>query len=120
MARILIVDSYPFVRELLSEELVCEGNMVVALGKPELIHELIGSFNPDVVVLDLFLDGKIRWSVLERIKKQNPFVPVLIFTGSLLHGDPRLSLAQGFVTKSFAFAEIKQNISAILNKVAFA
>ena len=46
MKKILIVDGFPFVRELLAEELTAAGNVVMAIGQPELIGSLINRFAP--------------------------------------------------------------------------
>ena len=37
MAKILAIDEYPSIRDLLSEELTEEGNVVVSTGDPNLI-----------------------------------------------------------------------------------
>ena len=113
MKKILIVDRYPSVRELLAEDLAAEGNTVVPIGNPELIHSLIYSFAPNLIILDPFIDGKWQWNLLEKIKKQNPALPVLIFSADHPQGDRWRPLADGWVRKSFIFDELKEKINRI-------
>jgi DNA-binding NtrC family response regulator len=116
MAKILIVDEYPSIRELLAEDLAAEGNVVVPLGKPELIKEVLFTFDPDLIILDLFVAGKMRWNLLKEVKKENPALPVLVFTNFYPEGDPRISQAEGWVIKNSLFDKLKQKIVAILEK----
>jgi hypothetical protein len=53
---------------------------------------------------------------LEEIKKQNPHLPVLIFTGFGGNGDPRLSLADEYVLKNSDFNEVKKKVKDLLEK----
>lgn len=57
MANTLMVDDQSRVRQLISEELIFEGHQVHGLGKAESVREHLQGFQPDVVLLDLFLDG---------------------------------------------------------------
>jgi CheY-like chemotaxis protein len=117
MAKILIVDEYASVRELTAEELAGEGHLVVAIGNPTLIRELITNLGPDLVVLDLHMNRLDRWDVLEEIKRQAPDLPVIIFSSFNGHSkDPRLGEADGYVMKSFWFAKLKQKVAAVLHQ----
>jgi two-component system nitrogen regulation response regulator NtrX len=57
MANILIVDDQPCVRELLSEELISEGYRVAVAGDVQSARRQLRSSQPDLVILDLYLDG---------------------------------------------------------------
>jgi DNA-binding response OmpR family regulator len=114
MYKILIVDGYPSIRELLTEELTAEGNMVLPIGHPELIRDLLPLLDPDLIILDLYENGRMQWDFLGEIKKQSPELPVLVFTADYPQGDPRLSLADGWVTKSFLLDPLKRRIYEIL------
>lgn len=112
MAKILIIDEYPSLRELLTEELASEGHQVVALGNSSQFKELITTFTPDLVLLDLYMKGKERWDLLEGIKKQAPNVPVLILTPyANARNGPSQALADGYVVKSSCFDELKVELS---------
>jgi len=115
MKKILIVDRYSSVRELLAEDLAAEGNTVVPIGNPKLIQNFIHSLAPHLIILDPFMDGKWQWNLLKEIKKENPGLPILIFTANRLQGDQRQLLADGWVMKSFIFDALKEKINGILN-----
>jgi len=116
MANILIVDDQPSFRELLSEELTHEGYRVSSIGDAESIHGHLRDSRPDLVLLDLCLDGFEGWEVLRVIKKKDPNLPVLIVTAyDSFVDDPRVSQADGYVVKSFvALDELKQKIVDVL------
>ncbi len=117
MPKILIVDDQKCIRELLSEELVCEGYRVESTGDAESVRDHLMSFWPDLVLLDLYLDGPDGWEVLSEIKRQDPYLPVLILTAyDSFMDDPRLSQADGYVIKSIDFDDLKQKIADVLNR----
>ena len=116
MANILVVDDQPCVRELLSVELAQVGHQVSSISDTKFIWEHLTDSRPDLVLLDIYLDGCTRWDLLRDIKNRDPDLPVLIFTAyDGLAEDPRLSQADGYVIKSFvALASLKQKVAEIL------
>jgi DNA-binding response OmpR family regulator len=117
MANILIVDDQPCVRELVSEELVCEGCRIARAGDAESVRRHLRSSRPDLVLLDLYLDGPEGFEILRDIKRQDPYLPVIIFTAyDSFMDDPRVSQADGYVIKSFDFMELKQKIAEVLRR----
>jgi len=117
MANILIVDDQPCVRQLLSEELVDEGYGVTSVGDAESVRAHLKAWPPDLVLLDLYLDGPDGWDVLRDVKRQNPYLPVIIVTAyDSFRDDPCLSLAEGYVIKSADFRELKQEIANALRR----
>jgi DNA-binding NtrC family response regulator len=97
MAKILILEESPSIRNLLAEELASEGNVVLSTGKPELILEEVTAFNPDVAIFDLFMRGKYRWTLLKEVKNQNPDLPIIIYSGCYPKRDPHLNRIEGFI-----------------------
>ena len=116
MARILILDEYPSIRNLLAEELAGEGNVILSTDKPELILEQIITFHPDVVVFDLFMRGTYRWALLEEVQKQNPDLPIIIYSGYYPKGDPHLNRIEGFIMKGSYSNDLKQCLSEVLGR----
>jgi len=116
MDKVLIVDGDSSVRDLLAQELADDGYMVVAIGKPESIPDILDTFEPDVLVLDVFMNGKMKWDVWLEIKKQRPRLPVLIFTCTYPDGDLGRLPIEGWVVKSFLFDELKEKIRGILKR----
>jgi len=115
MAKIFAIEDYPPIRDLLSEELTEEGNVVVSTGDPNLIPEMLRTFEPDLMILDPYVRGEIRWELLERIKNQKPHLPILIFADPYKE-DPHQFQVDGWVAKSFLFDDLKQKIIKILEK----
>jgi len=117
MANILIVDDQACVRELLSEELISEGYGVATVGDAKSIRGYLRFLRPDLVLLDLYLDGAEGFRVLRDIKGQNPNLPVIIFTAYDSYvDDPRLSQADGYVIKSIILDELKGKIADVLRR----
>ena len=117
MANILIVDDQPCVRQLLSEELICDGYRVAGADDAESVWRHLRSSRPDLVILDLYLDGQDGFKVLHNIKKKDPHLPVIIYTAyDSYREDPRLSEADGYVIKSIALDELKNKIANVLSR----
>lgn len=117
MAKILIVDDKPCVQELLSEELLSEAYSIVTAGDGESVMGYLRFSRPDLVVLDLYLDEADGFGVFEEIKRQEPDLPVIIFTAyDSYREDPRLSQADGYVIKSMMFDELKEKIADALKR----
>lgn len=117
MPKILIVDDHQIVRELLAEELIDEGYRVVSTGDAESVIGRLRSSRPDLVLIDVYLDGADRWDVIPHIKSQNPRLPVIIFTAyDRFVDDPRLSMADGYAIKSVCLDELKQKIADVLRQ----
>jgi DNA-binding NtrC family response regulator len=114
MAKILIFDEYPSIRNLLAEELAGEGNVILALGRADLIPDGIAGFTPDLVILDLFLRGSFRWEFLEEIRRLAPALPVLLYSGYYPAGDPHLDGVDCFILKSCVLDELKQFVYGVL------
>jgi DNA-binding NtrC family response regulator len=115
MAKILIIDDNPRIRELLMEELVDEGYLVEITGDAESIERLLDFSKTDLILIDLYMNGRNRWDILHAIRKKNPHMPILLHTAyDSYREDPRLSEADGFVIKSMYFDDLKKKVSEIL------
>ena len=112
----MIVDDQRYVRELLSEELTDEGYRVSCAGDAESIWTCLKDSPPDLVLLDLYLNGFEGWEILQDIKREVPNLPVIIVTAyDSFADDPRLAQAAGYVVKSFnSFGELKQKIADVI------
>jgi|Deesub1362B_J571_1020462.scaffolds.fasta_scaffold02675_7 DNA-binding NtrC family response regulator len=117
MAKVLVIDNYPCVIELLREELSREGHTVVGSGDVTAALESLHSARPDVVIFDPYHGGRPRWDTLQSIKRAYPRVPVILFSAVASYGtDPRASAADAFVVKSLILDELKGQISQVLDK----
>ena len=117
MPSILIIDDQPWVQELLIEELTCEGYQVAAMCDAKSVMENLTVSHPDLVLLDLYLDGIEGFGILSDIKNRIPDLPIIIFTAYDTYlDDPRLSQADGYVIKSFRLDELKQKVADVLKQ----
>ena len=115
MPTILVVDDQHCIRELLAEVLMDEGYRVETVGDAMGAVQRVRASQPDLVLLDLFLGEPDGWDVLRDMKRQAPYMPVVIFTAyDSFKEDSRLSEAQGYVIKSTDFTELKETISQTL------
>jgi two-component system OmpR family response regulator len=79
-AKILVVDDQAYVRELLSEELGQDGYSVASVGDAGSTWRFLEISKPDLVLLDLCLEGFQGWDLLKGLKEKEPDLPVLILT----------------------------------------
>jgi len=86
----------------------------IELGK-EADPAVVERLKPDLIILDLYFRGEIRWDLLLEMKAFHPQVPVLIFTGCFPPEDLRVHFADAWVRKSLTFMELKQKITPLLD-----
>ncbi len=118
MSNILIIDDQPHLQEFFSQELIDEGHSVFSLGNAEIVMGYLEHSKPDLVLLDLYLNGFKGWDLLVDIKKRYPRMPVIIVTAyDSYRDDPRLSQADGYILKNFIeLGKLKQTIVMTLNR----
>jgi DNA-binding response OmpR family regulator len=69
------------------------------------------------VLLDFRINGRDRWDVLEEIKKQDPYLRVLVLTTcDLFKKDLLRSLDDVYVINSFHFDGLRQKVAEILQR----
>jgi len=118
IASILIVDDQSYIQELFSQELMDEGYKVLSTGDAKSAKVYVENSKPDLVLLDLYLNGFEGWDLLHDIKSKDPHLPVIIVTAYDTYADdPRVSQAAGYVVKSVVhFDELKQRIADVLGR----
>jgi len=116
MLNVLIVDDQPHMQQLLCEELMDEGYSVAGVANAESVQRYLEDSKPDLVLLDLYLNGFEGWDVLHDIKSRCPHLPVLIVTAYDSYADdPRVSEADGYMVKSFGAIEgLKRKIADLI------
>ena len=116
MANILIIEDQLYVLKLLSKELMGEGYEVAHVGDSRRISKTLKDSPPDLILLDLYLDGIESDSICRKIKRKNPSVPVITVTAydSLADG-PGRAMGGSHPIKIFSdFDELKQRIADLL------
>jgi len=117
--RILLIEDEPKVAGFVRRGLTAERYAVdiAADGKEGL--ELADAFPYDLIVLDLMLPGIEGREVLQRIRRKNTCVPVLVLTArDAIEDKVRLfdAGADDYLTKPFAFAELLVRTKALLRR----
>ncbi len=83
--------------------------------------ELATSYHYDLIILDLMLPGMSGTEILERLRRMNEHVPVLVLTARDGLSDKVRHFeigADDYLTKPFAFAELLVRIKALLRRGA--
>jgi len=81
--------------------------------------EMADAYNYDLVVLDLMLPGLNGTEVLQKIRRKNQEVPILILTARDGMADKIKNFEGGaddYLTKPFAFAELLLRVKALLRR----
>lgn len=116
MAKILIVDDQIYVRQLLAAQLMLKGHHVNGVRDATSAKEYLHTFQPDLVLLDLFLDGPQGFDLLEHFKRQKPRLPVLMVTAhDTFRNDARLAQADGYVVKDFDLKGLMDTVQQVLS-----
>jgi DNA-binding NtrC family response regulator len=82
MAKILVIDDEPGIRDLLDTLPSRKGYDVVLAENGRKGLELFRREHPDVIVLDLKMPGMDGFTVLQQINSLDPRTPVIILTGA--------------------------------------
>ena len=118
--RVIIIDENRAIRELYGLELADNGYEVVMVGDTAAVDEAIGSFKPDLVILDPWIGGKYRWDLLSGIKQAHSSIPVIL---CLAFGAPvpfhapfpkDLFPAESFVVKSMRIEDLLLKVGQII------
>lgn len=119
---ILIVDEDASLAKFLSQELQgeCFDVEVVHDGEVALV-ELCGERRYDLVILDLNLSGLDGMSLIQRVRPEQPCLPMLVLTARSRVEDKVLAFQSGaddFMVKPFAFAELLARVNALMRRHA--
>ncbi|HEU5457669.1 MAG TPA: response regulator transcription factor [Terracidiphilus sp.] len=117
--RILLVEDEPKVAGFVRRGLMAERYAVDNASDGREGLELAEAFPYDLIVLDLMLPGLDGREVLQRIRRKNTCVPVLVLTArDAIEDKVRLfdAGADDYLTKPFAFAELLVRTKALLRR----
>jgi CheY-like chemotaxis protein len=116
-ARVLIVEDDPQLVGVLAEMLAVLGYATrSAVAGPDALR-FVPEFQPDVVLLDLGLPDMPGDVVLERLRRADPRLPVVMVTGNENPEIARRTLALGafdYVAKPFNLTRLEQVLEAAL------
>ncbi len=81
MARVLVVDDEPDIRELITLRLRAAGHTVVAASSPQAALAVVGEQgNPDLAVLDVDMPGMDGFALLRLLRTRQSDLPVIFVT----------------------------------------
>jgi DNA-binding response OmpR family regulator len=119
MARILVIEDEPDMREGLRYNLEFEGHQVVLAGDGYAGLEAARSAQADLILLDLMLPGLGGLEVVKRLRQDGVRTPVVILTARGQENDKVQGLEMGaddYVTKPFSVRELLARIDAVLRR----
>ncbi len=122
-ATILVIEDDPDILELVSYNLGKEGYTVIGATNGEQGVALLGTANPDLIVLDIMLPGMDGLDVLRTLKRDGKTsgIPVIMTTAKSEDTDIVSGLELGaddYVTKPFSPRVLVARIRAVLRRSA--
>ncbi len=118
VARVLIVDDEPNIREVVGLYLRRDGHDVVSAADGQEALELFRSSDPDLVVLDLMLPKLNGLEVCRRMQAERR-VPLIMLTARGAEEERLVGLGIGaddYVVKPFSPRELAARVSAVLRR----
>ncbi|CAA9430420.1 MAG: Phosphate regulon transcriptional regulatory protein PhoB (SphR) [uncultured Rubrobacteraceae bacterium] len=118
VAKVLIVDDEPNIREVVGLYLRRDGHAVVSAADGEEALELFRSSSPDLVVLDLMLPKVNGLEVCRRIQAERR-VPLIMLTARGAEEERIAGLGLGaddYVVKPFSPRELAARVAAVLRR----
>lgn len=120
-ASILIVDDQQTNIDLLEEFLTMQGfTNIETTTDPKNTVSLFGTFNPDLVLLDLMMPELSGYEVMDQLEPLIPkdsYLPILVLTADISPSAKQRALSRGardFLTKPFDFLEVFLRIRNLL------
>lgn len=117
--RVLVVDDEMSITELLSMALRYEGWQIRSAGDGTGALQTAREFRPDAVVLDMMLPDMDGLTVLGRMRRELPDVPVLFLTAKDAVEDRIAGLTAGgddYVTKPFSLEEVVARLRGLIRR----
>lgn len=112
--KLMMIEDEPLIVDGIRELLALEGIAVEAVDRGSEALAAIAGFHPDIVLLDFGLPDMDGVEVYSRIRKAEPFLPVIFATG---HGDRRL-IQEGLGDSRTRFLQKPFEMAALMELIA--
>jgi signal transduction histidine kinase len=119
--KILIVDDHQANIDVLETFLMMEGyENFKSTADPRQVLELFGTYNPDLILLDLMMPYLNGFEVMQQLKtiiSEITFLPILVLTADATSASKQRALSEGatdFLTKPFDLVEVGLRINNLL------
>lgn len=122
--KVLVVDDHPIVREGLAQMIDREPDLAVCgyAGDMQRAVQLITSLKPDILIVDISLDGPDGLDLLKHIRSHDPGLPVLILSmhDESIYAERALRAgANGYIMKQEATDNVLDALRRILNREVY-
>ena len=117
--RILLVEDEKKVADIIVRGLKAERFAVDVCHDGQSGWESADTYNYDLIILDLMLPGLTGTEILEKVRRKNAQVPVLVLTARDGMADKVKNFEAGaddYLTQPFAFAELLLRVKALLRR----
>ncbi|MGB3697665.1 MAG: response regulator transcription factor [Gordonia sp. (in: high G+C Gram-positive bacteria)] len=121
-AKVLVVDDEENIRELLSVSLKFQGYEVMAAADGPRALDVVRTFKPDVLVLDVMMPGMDGFGLLRRLRADGIEAPALFLSARDSVADKVNGLTIGgddYVTKPFSLEEVVARLAVLLRRSDF-
>ena len=118
MSKLLIVDDSAALLEVMKNILERNGYIVKTLSKTPAIYKEISEFQPDLLILDIYLAGEDGREICKAIRKnvETKHVCILVFSASpKTLEDYKNYYADDFIEKPFDITNLLRKIKSVLN-----
>jgi CheY-like chemotaxis protein len=121
MAKILIVDDNPDVREVLQCQLKMSGYLVISAENGYVAIEKATVEQPDLILMDIMMPEMDGWQA-SRAVRANPDtkdIPILAATAMCRRADLNACLeagCNGYIVKPFTMMELKEKIGQLITR----
>ena len=120
MARVLVVDDEPIVRDVVGRYLRRDGHTIVQAADGEAAKLLLEKETPALIVLDVMLPGLDGLALMRWIRGRTD-VPVIMLTARGEESDRIIGLELGaddYITKPFSPRELAARVRTVLRRAA--
>jgi DNA-binding response OmpR family regulator len=118
MKKILVVDDDIDILTLVEITLTMNKFEVEAISRWEEVSDRVAHFNPDLILLDISLNGADGRDICKKIKLQEEtqHIPIILFSANIeMENDIESCHAQAFIAKPYELSHLLKMVRLYLN-----